>query len=68
MSQRVRHFLCLVDSSSNCDIDTEEFFLGEADVQEVPIEEVAGKTKSRLRGKVRAWVKRDEIRKDPLLE
>ena len=55
--QRVRRFLGLVDSGSNCDIVSEEFFLDKAEVQEVPIGGVAGKAKSRLKGKVRAWVK-----------
>lgn len=56
-SQRVKHFLGLIDSGSNCDIVTEEFFLDEAEVQATPIGGVAGKAKSKLKGKVRAWVR-----------
>ena len=56
-SQRVKHFLGLVDSGSNCNVVTEEFFLDEAEVQATPIGGVAGKAKSKLKGKVRAWVR-----------
>ena len=60
-SQRVKHFLGLIDSGSNCDIVTEEFFLDEAEVQATPISGVAGKAKSKLKGKVRAWVRGEKL-------
>ena len=48
-SQRVKHFLGLIDSGSNCGIVTEKFFLDEAEVQATPIGGVAEKPNPSLK-------------------